>query len=271
LYALKEWDRLETKESMSNTPPESKCTKCGEAVLGKFCIHCGAPAGGAQCPKCQNPLSPGVKFCQSCGASVGPGITTDSSARLPWIIAAAAVLVAVLVVAVTFTAPEPPSQEVVPVTSPASGAAPDISAMGPREQADRLFDMIMAAAEQGDTARVAFHTTMAIQAYQMLGELDNDARYHVGLIHLVRGEPAQTLEQADLIQASVPGHLLAIVLRHMAGRISSDSVAMREAYTRFLANYESEIAVGRPEYEMHKGQIDAFLAEARGAVGGAGI
>jgi hypothetical protein len=131
--------------------------------------------------------------------------------------------------------------------------------------------MIMTAAEEGDTARVAFHTTMAIQAYQMLGELDNDARYHVGLIHLVRGEPVQTLEQADLMEESVPGHLLAIVLRHLASRTGGDSTAMQEAYRRFLANYESEIAVARPEYEVHRGQIEAFLAEARGAAGGSGI
>jgi hypothetical protein len=135
--------------------------------------------------------------------------------------------------------------------------------MGPREQADRLFDMIMSAVEQGDTARVAFHTDMAVQAYAMLGELDNDAHYHLGLIHLVRGETAEGLEQADAMEAEVPGHLLAILIRHLAARSEGDSAGMQEAYSRFLASYESEITTTRPEYEMHRPQIDAFLAEAR--------
>lgn len=145
----------------------------------------------------------------------------------------------------------------------APGAAPDISTMGPREQADRLFEMIMNATEQGDTARVSFHTDMAIQAYAMLGELDNDARYHVGLIHLVRGESAEGVAQADSMERAVPGHLLAIVLRHTAARIESDSAGMREAYRRFLTSYEDEIAAERPEYQAHQRQIDEFLGAAR--------
>jgi hypothetical protein len=123
--------------------------------------------------------------------------------------------------------------------------------------------MIMTAAEQGDTARVAFHTTMAIQAYQMLGDWDNDTRYHVGLIHLVRGEPSQATEQANLIEESVPGHLLAAMLRQLAGEATGDSSSVVEAYISFLANYETEVAAARPEYEMHRGQLDAFLAAAR--------
>jgi len=142
--------------------------------------------------------------------------------------------------------------------------------MAPREQADRLFDMIMAAAEQGDTARVAFHTTMAIQAYEMLGDLDNDARYHVGLIHIVRGEPDLALAQADTIEQSVPEHLLAIMLRHSAATLTGDSSAAQRAYDRFRASYNAEVSTDRPEYQMHRGQIDAFRAEALQSSEGAG-
>ncbi|KPJ93964.1 MAG: hypothetical protein AMS18_04705 [Gemmatimonas sp. SG8_17] len=144
-------------------------------------------------------------------------------------------------------------------------SAPDISSLTPRQQADRLFDMIMSAAEEGDTARVAFHTTMAIQAYAMLGGLDQDARYHIGLIHVVRGETGQALAQADSMEAVVPGHLLGTILRHAAARASGDSAGAQDAYRRFLVSYDSENAVPRQEYEMHRNSIDAFLEAARRA------
>jgi hypothetical protein len=123
----------------------------------------------------------------------------------------------------------------------------------------------MTAAEAGDTGRVSFHTDMAIQAYQMLGELDGDARYHVGLIHVVRGETAEALAQADSLEIAVPGHLLAHVLRGAAARAIADSAALPGIYRDFLADYEREIAVARPEYEMHRNSIDSFLNEARTA------
>ena len=38
---------------------------------------------------------------------------------------------------------------------------------------------------------------------------------------------------------------------------------MLSAYRRFLANYDSEIATDRAEYELHRNTIDAFRDEAR--------
>jgi len=137
--------------------------------------------------------------------------------------------------------------------------------MSPRQQADRLFDLIMTAAEAGDTGRVSFHTDMAIQAYQMIGDLDGDARYHMGLIHVVRGETTEALAQADSLEIVVPGHLLAYVLRGSAARAIGDTEALPDVYRDFLADYEREIAVARPEYEMHRNSIDSFLNEARTA------
>ena len=187
---------------------------------------------------------------------------------MPWILAAAATVIAILVFLVRFTSPEPAVQEAArPTNPPSPGAAPDISMMAPREQADRLFDMIMTAAEQGDTARVAFHTTMAVQAYEMLGELDNDARYHLGLIHVVRGEGELALAQATEMEKDVPQHLLAIMLRHSVATLTGDSSAAAQTYARFLANYDPEIGIDRPEYEMHRTQIEAFRTEALGSTG----
>ncbi len=187
---------------------------------------------------------------------------------MPWIVAAAAAVVAILVFVVKLTSPQSSVQQAAGPASPSGpGVAPDISMMAPREQADRLFDMIMTAAEQGDTARVAFHTTMAVQAYEMLGELDNDARYHLGLIHVVRGESDLAQAQAGEIEQTVPQHLLAIMLRHRVATLMGDSSAAVQAYARFLANYDSEIVIDRPEYEMHRSQIDAFRTEALGSTG----
>jgi hypothetical protein len=125
--------------------------------------------------------------------------------------------------------------------------------------------MIMTAAEAGDTGRVAFHTDMAIQAYSALGELDGDALYHVGLIHVVRGEIPEALAQADSLEATVPGHLLAHVLRGAAARASADSTSLQSIYREFLDDYDREINVARPEYEMHRNSIESFLTEARSA------
>lgn len=111
---------------------------------------------------------------------------------------------------------------------------------------------------------------MAIQAYQMLGELDADAMYHVGLIHIVRGETDEALAQAAALEAEVPNHLLATLLRHSVATAVGDNDAAQAAYRDFLAHYESEIAVARPEYDVHRSSIDIFLNAARAATGAAG-
>jgi rRNA maturation protein Nop10 len=50
----------------------AKCSKCGEATLGKkFCPSCGAPAAVAAkqfCPACGAKAAPGAKFCGDCGS-----------------------------------------------------------------------------------------------------------------------------------------------------------------------------------------------------------
>ncbi|UCD23843.1 MAG: zinc ribbon domain-containing protein [Gemmatimonadota bacterium] len=249
---------------MSQTASQITCPKCGKSASGKFCTHCGAPLTEGICAGCNSPLSPGASFCHSCGAAAGsapakPGGTTFP---LPWAVALGAVVVVVIVLAVRFTSPQPVQTNAVP-QGPAPSGAPDISTMTPRQQADRLFDMIMSAAEAGDTGRVAFHTDMAIQAYSMLGELDGDARYHVGLIHIVRGETDEALAEAEALQAAVPDHLLAHLLRGEAARVIGDSASLQNIYREFLSDYDREIAIARPEYEMHRNSIESFLADAR--------
>jgi pSer/pThr/pTyr-binding forkhead associated (FHA) protein len=52
-----------------------------------FCPHCGrrltAPGSGAACARCASPVTPGTRFCATCGAPLGdtqPGLSRPSSA-----------------------------------------------------------------------------------------------------------------------------------------------------------------------------------------------
>lgn len=252
------------------------CPRCGQSVSGNFCSNCGAPQSGAACPGCRATLSPGARFCHACGAPLG-ATRKSLPAAVPWVLAGVAALAVIVVVAVTAArggaAPTPASTPTAPFASAGAGsggAAVDLSSMTPRERADRLYDRIMRAHERGDTNEIRFFKPMAIQAYAMLGELDADARYHVGLIHAITGDPAAALAQADSTQATAPGHLLAVVLRHRAAQALGDAVTAQQAYRDFLSHYEREIATGKAEYEAHRSILDGFRAEALRAAGEGG-
>jgi hypothetical protein len=73
-------------------------------------------------------------------------------------------------------------------TVPAPGQPVDLASMSPRDAADRLFNRVMVASESGNTAEALKFAPMALQAYDNLGTLDNDARYHVALLHLTLGD-----------------------------------------------------------------------------------
>jgi hypothetical protein len=181
---------------------------------------------------------------------------------LPWIIAGSTVaaLSAVLLVRLS----TPPSAG---ARNAAMQPAPDISNMSPRERADRLFNRVMSAVERGDTAEVNFFMSMAIQSYGLLGELDPDARYHLGLIQFVNRDLTATLLQADSITRTAPSHLLAGILRVQVATIRRDSTARNSAYRRFLADYDKEIALGRPEYAHHTAILEQTRTDARRALG----
>ncbi len=177
------------------------------------------------------------------------------------------VLIIVLAVRLPSSVQSPPQTGGSPI-GVANRPATDISSMTPRQQADRLFDRILAAVERGDTAEVNFFTPMGLQAYANLGNLDNDAHYDVGLINAVTGNDTGALAHADSIETEVPGHLLAITLRHTVAEMRGDSAAVLSTYRRFLNSYEREIAVRRPEYQAHRSTIDSFYERARSSTGG---
>jgi hypothetical protein len=239
-----------------------KCPKCGANASGKFCSACGARLGTASCAACGAPLSAGAKFCHACGATAGAGggaaVIAPRASLVPWVVAGAAVVVLLVILAAVLLRPG---------AAPAPAAAADragpvnLAELTPREAADRLFNRVMSADERGvqDTAR--FFAPMALQAYRMMGELDADARYHVGLLSLVTEDYPAALAQADSLSQAVPGHLYASVLRAQVARGQGDEAAARRAEQAFLDHYDAEVAANRPEYGEHPGLLERFRQE----------
>ena len=255
------------------TSSRANCPKCGAEALGKFCNQCGERLR-AVCKACGTEAPPKSRFCPECGASF-KGATRKkepvaSSSRdafvTPWMVAGGfgVVLAAVGVFLILDrqNVPPPPSS-----VSPARpNAPPDLSSMSPQEAAERLFNRIMTAAEQGDMGEAQRFVPMALQAYGQLGVLDNDGHYHVGLLHVTAGDTASAQAELDAIRQSVPNHLLGIQLEHAIAQALSDEDRVKEVNRRFLDEYDAEIATGRSEYQGHRRGIDGFRDRAAAVI-----
>lgn len=134
--------------------------------------------------------------------------------------------------------------------------------MTPREAADRLFNRVMMASEQGQSSEALRFVPMAIQAYDSLPVLDRDAHYHLGLIYLVAGDRPKVDQQIAILRQDAPNHLLALVLEHDAATQSGDRAAVSRILSAFAAAYVAEMAMGRPEYEAHRNTIERIRASA---------
>jgi hypothetical protein len=92
------------------------------------------------------------------------------------------------------------------------GRAMDISQMSPEERAERLYNRVMLLASQNKGDSVAFFAPMAIEAYQMIGRLNEDQHYDVGRIAAVAGALPLARAHADSILSRSPNHLLGLIL-----------------------------------------------------------
>ena len=227
----------------------SRCARCGALGHGKFCARCGAPLGGRQ---------------------ADPHETAPRS-RLALV--AAVLGVGFLALVVAWVALDRPAAAAGPVAPPAAieaGAPPDLSTMTPRERFDRLYNRVMRAAEQGDTATVARFSPMAFLAYGQLDSVDADARYHAAVLRLhVQGDTAGALRLADSIQMSNPKHLFAFLIRGTAAGLVGNDRLLREARAGFLGAWDAEMKAGRPEYRDHQVMLEQFRDKARAAAPGA--
>jgi hypothetical protein len=265
---------------MTSTPPEPTpqppvCAACGSPLTGRFCSRCGAPADSRTCAACQASLSPGARFCHRCGAATRPGAMTAGRERTAWIIAAAAVGLALLLMVWKLGGARPTVPDMGnagnidagrDAGSPA-GPAPDISSMTPRERFDKLYDRIMQAAEKGDTQTVAQFAPMALGAYDLLDTVNADARYHSAMLHLTLGDFPGALALADTIQADAPGHLFADVVRGETADRKNDTALLSKSYREFLDHYDREIKAGRVEYQEHRPVLDDFRTRAKASLG----
>ena len=233
------------------------CPNCGTNAGGNFCPNCGETLAGGECPMCGTSVQAGAKFCHNCSAKLGAAGSSHGS-PLPWVVAAALVVVLVIVGAVSLL---PPATPPAPVAFPAP-----VAPQTPRAIADEYFNQSMMAHERGDSDGAAAFGRRSLDGYEALGGLDNDLRLHVGLIHIAMANLDGTLSQADSLELAIPGHLYASILRHRVHEIRENSSGADLAYRRFLEFYQREIDAGRPEYNEHTRMIDTFLAAASSAV-----
>lgn len=263
---------------MTASPP-TPCPACGAPASGSFCSACGASLTARTCQACHADLSPRARFCHRCGRPVGSGGEVPAGARLParertaWIVAGG--LCVAFLAAIVFRVWQPPAPvapdmanagsagaQALGSQGPATGPAPDISRMTPRERFDRLFNRIMQAAEAGDSAQVVRFTPMALGAYTQLDSIDADARYHAAVIRLQVGDVPGALALADTIVARTPGHLFGYLVRGQAAELQGDSAAEARAGRDFLAHYDGEMRAGRVEYREHARVIEEFKQKA---------
>jgi hypothetical protein len=209
------------------------------------------------CRSCAASLVAEARYCHRCGRAVTGG---GSAERTPWMIAWALVALSVAVITWSVLGRDPSAGAAPPMAQ--TGTPPDISQMSPRDRFLRLHDRVLGAAERGDSATVRQFAPMAISAYGMLDAYDDDLRFHAGLIYLELGRTDEAVALADTIQAGAPGHLLAEILRADAAERRGDRAALSRGRRAFLANFDREIATGRPEYGEHRRVLDDFRTRA---------
>jgi hypothetical protein len=182
---------------------------------------------------------------------------------LPWVVAAIALLAFIALVAgQKFGANRPVAQDQAIAEVP-QGRAPDISNMTPAERAIRLHDRIMQWKSNGRQDSVMAFAPMGIAAFEMLGGLDDDARYDVGMIGWASENAALAQAQADTILKQNPKHLLGLILGARAAKMQGREADERSYYQRLVAAEPTERASSRNEYLIHESDITAALDEAR--------
>ena len=265
--------------------PAGTCPACSAPASGRFCASCGSALGGAACAGCGTTLSPAARFCHRCGTPAGelppagriPAASVDRGVdnALPWAVASIALLALVALLAGQFfnargdagaaadLAP-PPAGPFAGGAPAGSGPAPDISAMSPAERADRLFDRILALHERNQPDSVQFFAPMALAAYQMIGTLDADQRYHLGRIGEITGVAGLARAQADSILQQNPNHLLGLILGSSAARLAGSDAEARRFDQRLLQAQRSELGKNLPEYQHHETDIVTAIARGTG-------
>ena len=271
------------------------CDRCGTGVSGNYCSQCGAAVRAAGCPSCGTPAGPGDRFCTQCGTPVAVGTqggggaggggvegrpvaksASASSSRSPgwWV---ATFLLAALIFSIGYPAVRRggdggggnDAED-----SPTRGLGPapqvDLNSMTPIEAADRLYDRVTEAANEGDSVEARTFLPMAIAAYERAKPLSPDGIYHLSTLQLLAMDREGALATAAAGLAANPDHLLILAAAAAAASELGDTAAARRHYTRILEVYDAEVAKGLQEYEDHGGLIPSLGEKARRALGSGG-
>jgi hypothetical protein len=183
---------------------------------------------------------------------------------LPWIVAAIALLAFIALIAgQKFGSNRPEPGPAAAGSAPMAGRAPDISQMSPAERAIGLHDRVMRLRQAGLKDSVLFFAPMAIAAYEMLGDLDLDSRYDLGMIGEAAGNAALASAQADTILRQNPDHLLGLILAARAAAVDNRAADEKRFYQRLVAAEAAERARQLPEYITHENDIVVALDDAR--------
>lgn len=261
----------EPPQPAASTPAAvGTCPACGAPANGRFCSSCGATLVGATCAGCGAQLAVGAKFCHRCGT---PAATSgrDGDGRfttaLPWGLAAIALVALIALVAGQrfgrSSAADASPQAPATASADAAGQPPDLSTMTPAVAAARLYDRVMSLHERGRADSVQLFAPMAIQAYEMIGNLNLDQRYDVGRIAAVAGDSETARAQADTILAQHPAHLLGLILAGNAAKMRNDTAAERRYYDQLVAAAPAERAKQLAEYTTHANDISIALEAKR--------
>lgn len=195
---------------------------------------------------------------------------------MPWYVAGGALiaLTAVILLPGAGSAPSPASSvQSAPVMDPGAAgpaapsgdpaAGPPPLTGSPREQADRLFNLIMESKEKGDTAKARFFVPMGVQAYGMAGELDADGLYHLSLLQALGGSGKDAVATAEKILAKSPDHLLGLAAAAEGAVVAGDATAARRYYRHLLDVFAAEKTKQLTEYRDHAAVLAGYEAEAR--------
>jgi hypothetical protein len=267
--------------------PEAVCASCGNPASGRFCSSCGASLEPVACAGCGEMLSPGARFCHSCGRAQAPApndVPLSSPGRaapassLPWIVAAIALITLLAFLAGSAfnrrrgSSLDAPQNALPQAGLDDRGAAgdgtepvrgPDISQLSPQERADRLFNRVMLLNSQGKTDSVLFFAPMAIEAYQMLSPMNADQRYDLGRVAEAAGALPLARAQADTILRENKTHLLGLILGARIAQLEKRTSDLQKLEAALLQAYPSESAKKLPEYERHAADITSAVTDAR--------